>query len=153
MGHRFSISSNLLGDSPEVCLRVLYKKLCSRNCRILALCTFAQLLFSHSVMSNCLPPHARLLCSYHLLEFAQIHVHWVGDAIQPSHPLSSPSPPAFNLSQHQGLFQRVNTKCIAQLLTNVSWWQKFALAIVNYWVCFDRYFLTHTIEIKYMKNA
>ena len=37
-------------------------------------------------------------------EFAQTHVHWVGDAIQPSHPLSSPSPPAFNLSQHEGLY-------------------------------------------------
>ena len=37
---------------------------------------------------------------HHLPELAQIHVHWVGDAIQPSHPLSSPSPPAFNLSQH-----------------------------------------------------
>ena len=37
------------------------------------------------------------------LELSQIHVHWVGDAIQPSHSLSSPSPPAFNLSQHQGL--------------------------------------------------
>ena len=42
---------------------------------------------------------------HHLPEFAQTHVHWVSDAIQPSHPLSSPSPPAFNLSQHQGLFQ------------------------------------------------
>ena len=42
---------------------------------------------------------------HHLLEFAQTHVHRVGDAIQPSHPLRSPSPPAFNLSQHQGLFQ------------------------------------------------
>ena len=43
---------------------------------------------------------------YHQLpEFAQTHVHQVGDAIQPSHPLSSPSPPAFNLSQHQGIFQ------------------------------------------------
>ena len=41
---------------------------------------------------------------HQLPEFAQTHVHWVGDAIQPSHPLSSPSPPAFNLSQHQGLF-------------------------------------------------
>ena len=40
---------------------------------------------------------------HHLLELAQTHVHWVGDAIQPSHPLSSPSPPALNLSQHQGL--------------------------------------------------
>ena len=40
----------------------------------------------------------------HLLELAQNHVHWVSDTIQPSPPLSSPSPPAFNLSQHQGLF-------------------------------------------------
>ena len=38
-------------------------------------------------------------------EFAQVHVHWLGDAIQPSHLLLPPSPPALNLSQHQGLFQ------------------------------------------------
>ena len=46
---------------------------------------------------------------HHFLEFAQTHVHWISDAIQPSHPLSSPSPPAFNLSQHQGLFQWVSS--------------------------------------------
>ena len=45
----------------------------------------------------------------HLPELAQIHVHRVGDAIQPSHPLSSPSPPALNLYQHQGLFQWVGS--------------------------------------------
>ena len=44
-----------------------------------------------------------------LPEFTQIHVHWVGDAIQPSHPLLSPSPPAPNPSQHQGLFQWVSS--------------------------------------------
>ena len=42
---------------------------------------------------------------HQLPELAQAHVHGVGNAIQPSHPLSSPSPPAFNLSQHQGLFK------------------------------------------------
>ena len=42
-------------------------------------------------------------------ELAQTHVHWVGDAIQPFHLLSSPSPPAFNLSQHQGLFKWVSS--------------------------------------------
>ena len=42
---------------------------------------------------------------YQLPELTQTPVHYVGDAIQPSHPLSSPSPPASNLSQHQGLFQ------------------------------------------------
>ena len=46
---------------------------------------------------------------HQLLEFTQIHVHRVGDAIQPSHPLSSPSLPAFNLSQHRGLLQWVNS--------------------------------------------
>ena len=46
---------------------------------------------------------------HQLLELRQTHAHQVGDAIQPSHPLSSPSPPAFNLSQHQGLFQRVTS--------------------------------------------
>ena len=42
---------------------------------------------------------------HQLTEFTQTHVHWVSDAIQPSHPLSSPSPPTFNLSKHQGLFK------------------------------------------------
>ena len=47
---------------------------------------------------------------YHqLLESTQTHVHWVGDAIQPSHPLSSPSPPALNLSEYQGLFKWVSS--------------------------------------------
>ena len=46
---------------------------------------------------------------HQLLEPIQTHVHCVGDAIQPSHPLSSPSSPAFNLSQHQGLFQQVSS--------------------------------------------
>ena len=46
---------------------------------------------------------------HQLPEFTQTHVHWISDAIQPSHPLSIPSPPAFNLSQHQGLFKWVSS--------------------------------------------
>ena len=46
---------------------------------------------------------------HYLLEFAQLHVHCVGDAIQPPHLLLPPSPPAFSLSQHQGLFERVSS--------------------------------------------
>ena len=46
---------------------------------------------------------------HQLPEFTQTHVHWVGDVIQLSHPLSSPSPPAHNLSQHQGLFKWVSS--------------------------------------------
>ena len=52
---------------------------------------------------DCSMPH--LPVHHQLSEFTQTHVHQVGDAIQPSHPLSSPSPPAFNPSQHQGLFK------------------------------------------------
>ena len=62
-----------------------------------------------SLAQSCLfqtPQTAALQASLsQLLEFTQTHVHRVGDAIQPSHPLSSPSLPAFNLSQHQGLFK------------------------------------------------
>ena len=69
--------------------------------------------FSRSVVSDSLwphgPQHTGFLVHYQLLELTQIHAHWVGDAIQPSHPLSSPSPPAFNLSQHQSLFKWVSS--------------------------------------------
>ena len=64
------------------------------------------LLFSCSCLTLCDPmdystPGFPVL--HYLPEFAQIHVHWIGDAIQPSHSLLSPSPPAFNLSQHQDI--------------------------------------------------
>ena len=68
---------------------------------------------SQSVVSDSLQPyglqHARLPCPSPTPGLAQTHIHRVGDANQPSHPLSSPSPPAFNLSQHQGLFQEVSS--------------------------------------------
>ena len=52
-----------------------------------------------------------------LPEVTQTHVHQVRDAIQPSHPLSSPSPPTFNLSQHQGLFKCVtSSQQVAEVL-------------------------------------
>ena len=58
---------------------------------------------------------------HQLPELAQTHVHWVGDAIQPSHPLSSPSSPIFNLSQHQGLFQGVSSSHqVAKVLASAS---------------------------------
>ena len=69
--------------------------------------------FSHSAVSDSLWPrglqHARLPVHRQLPEIAQTHVHCISDAIQPSHPLSSPSLPAFNLSQHQGLFPWVSS--------------------------------------------
>ena len=68
-----------------------------------------------SVAQSCptLRPHglqrARLPCLHYLPEFSQTPVRWVDDAIKPSHPLSSPSPPALNLSQHRDLFQWVSS--------------------------------------------
>ena len=56
---------------------------------------------NHSTLG--LPVH------HQLPESTQTHVHWVSDAVQPSHPLSSPSPPALNLSHHQGLFKWVSS--------------------------------------------
>ena len=56
---------------------------------------------------NCSMPG--LTVHHQLPEFSQTHVHWVSDAIQPSNPLLSPSPPAFNLSQHQGLLKWVSS--------------------------------------------
>ena len=71
------------------------------------------MLFSCSVVSalcnpmDCSIPGSPVL--HHLPKFAQTHLHRVGDTIQTSYLLSSPSPPAFNLSQHQGLFQWVDS--------------------------------------------
>ena len=55
------------------------------------------------------PQHARPPCPSPLPESTQTHVHWVSDAIQPSHPLLSPSPPPLNLFLHQGLFKWVSS--------------------------------------------
>ena len=64
-------------------------------------------------MSDYLQPHrlqhAKSPCPSPSPGAAQTYVHWVGDAIQPAHPLLSPFPPAFNLSQHQDLFQWVSS--------------------------------------------
>ena len=82
---------------------------------------FSSVQFSCSVVSDSLwlhgLQHARLPCPSPNPEFTQTHVHWVSDAIQPSHPLSPPSPPALNLSQHQGLFWWVGSSHqVAQVL-------------------------------------
>ena len=67
---------------------------------------FSHILSVNSVAQLCLTIYNPMDCSMHQLpELVQTHVHQVGDAMQPSHPLSSPSSPAFNLSQQQGLFQ------------------------------------------------
>ena len=69
--------------------------------------------FRRSILSESLWPHglqhARPPCPSPTPGLTQTHVHGVSGASQPSHPLSSPSPPAFNLSKHQGLFKRVSS--------------------------------------------
>jgi len=57
---------------------------------------------------------------HQLPEFTQTHVHRVSDAMQPSHPLSSPSPPGLNLSQHQGLFWVSSSHQVAKVLASIS---------------------------------
>ena len=78
-----------------------------RSWEILLCCSVAK-----SCLTLCDPMDGSTLgfpVLHHFPEFTQTHVHWVGDAIQASHPLSSPSPPGFNLSQDQGLFQWVGS--------------------------------------------
>ena len=101
------------------------------------------LLFSRSVMSDSLRPHGLQPCFpglHHLPKFAETHVHWVGDAIQPSCPLLSPSPPAFNSSQHQCLYQWVSyshlvVKVLELLLQHQSfqWIFRFQWIIRKSW--------------------
>ena len=80
---------------------------------------FSSVQFSLLVMSNSLrphkPQHTRPPCPSLTPESTQTHVHWISDAIQSSHPLSSPSPPAPNPSQHQGLFTWISSSALSFL--------------------------------------
>ena len=83
---------------------------------------------TQSYPTLCDPMNHRMpgLPVHHQLLSIQTHVHWVDDAIQPSHPLSSPSPPALNLSQHQGLFQWVSSSYqVAKVLELQLYHQSF----------------------------
>jgi len=125
---KFSVSKDFSYHSHhQVLAQEFAKGLDSKHFRLygpFGLCSVTQLYCCRvkvaiccSVAKLCPTPCEPMGCSTpgfpvfrHLLEFAQTYVHWVSDAIQPSHPLSSPSPPAFNLAQHQGLF-----KCVTSL--------------------------------------
>ena len=80
-----------------------------KRCSVSLIIQFSSVRFSRSVVSESLRPHESqtpgLPVHHQLPEFTQTHAHRVGDAIQPSHPLLSPSPAAPNPSQYQGLFQ------------------------------------------------
>ena len=96
-------------------MHLLYSFVCWWTFRLLACLGYCKSVQFSSIAQLCLtlcgPMDAAHQASLSInnSEFTQTHVHWVGDAIQPSHPLLSPSPPAFNLSQHQGLFKWVSS--------------------------------------------
>ena len=99
----------------------------------------------------CRLQHARPPCPLPLPELAQIHVHQVGDAIQCSHPLSSPSPPAFNLSQHQYLFQWVSSlhqvaKVLEFQLQHHSFQWIFRTDFLEDWLAWSPCHLRHSQE-------
>ena len=109
--HGVAKNQTRLSDWTELnwtaCLKNVHKYIKS------LLYAYSSVHFSRSVVSDSLQPVNRstpgLPVHHQLPESTQTHVHRVGDAIQPSHPLSPPSPPAPNPSQHQSLFQRVNS--------------------------------------------
>ena len=115
MGLAFSLSSFTLIKSLLVPLHFLPFSSVAQSC--LTLCD----------PMNCSTPG--LPVHHQLPEFTQTHVLWVSDAIQPSHPLLSPSPPAFSLSKHQGLFKWV------------SWWPKYWSFSFNIVTCFKTAFV------------
>ena len=101
------------GNQRKECLTQRLECRCSCTKRVMELVQFRSVgSVAQSCPTLCDPMDSStsgLPVHHQLPESTQTHVHWVGDAIQPSHPLSSPSPPALNLSQHQGLFQWVNS--------------------------------------------
>ena len=89
--------------------------------------------FSCSAVSDSLRPHGLrtpgLSVHHQLPEFTQTHVHRVGDAIQPSHPLLSLSPPSFNLAQHQGFFQA--SESVFSIRWPKYWSFSFSISLSN----------------------
>ena len=107
-------SKQKLKESSWECLKVILKHInLFTGYQIIVMLRFSSVQFSaQSRPTFCNPMNCStpgLPVHHHLPEFTQTHIHRVGDAIQPSHPLSSPSPPAPNPSQHQSLFQWVNS--------------------------------------------
>ena len=110
--------NNHPGHLPKICKRKFVDisyKFGENLPKMVPLTLFSSVQFS-SVTQLCLTLCNPMNCStpglpvhHQLAESTQTRVHWVGDAIQPSHPLSSSSPPALNLSQHQGLFKWVSS--------------------------------------------
>ena len=105
-------------------------------------CLVANLCSTFCNSMDCSTPSFPVL--YYFPKFAQIHVHWVSDVIQQSHTLSPPSPFAFNLSQHQGLYQWVNslhqvTKILELQLQHQSFQWIFRVDFLRDWLVWSSY--------------
>ena len=114
-----------------ICVKSIINLLQYSHCLVSQSCST----FYHPM--DCSTPGFPVL--HHLLEFAQTHVHRVGDAIQSSHPLSPTSPLAFSLSQHQGLFQWVSSsnqvaKVLELQLQHQSFQWIFRVDLVQDWL-------------------
>ena len=100
----FSILWNSSSQSKDVCISDL------TTCKYIGKMLFSSVAQSCPTLCDLMDRSTPGLPVHHQLpEFTKTHVHWVGDVIQPSHLLSSPSPPALNLSQHQGLLKWVSS--------------------------------------------
>ena len=119
-GHLMSLITCFFTSRVEMTIllhhRAMWKITWDKTC----IGTYMRVAQFSSVMQSCPtlcdPMDVRPPCPSPTLELTQTHVHWVGGAMEPSHPLSSPSP-TFNLSQHQGLFQWVSS---SHQVANVS---------------------------------
>ena len=105
-GEQIEVTWTYFWSGQQDCWQVIFSRKCfQKTCSFFSSAT-------QSCPTLCDPMNRStpgLPVHHHLSEFTQTHVHRVSDAIQPSNPLSSPSPPAPNPSQHQGLFQWVNS--------------------------------------------
>ena len=109
-GQHFFLGSKIAADSDcnhEIKRCLLLGRKAMTNLSSVQLSTVAQSCPTVCDPMDCNMPG--LPVHHQLLELTQTHVHWIGDAIQSSHPLSSPSPLVLNLSQHQGLFKWVSS--------------------------------------------
>ena len=121
------LNSNRDSSSPAVWSSIIFLTSLSLNLLIYRVkiviccscyCSVTQSCPTLCDLTDCSTPGFPVL--HHHLEFVQTHVHWVSDVILPSHPLLPFSPPAFNLSQHQGLFQRVSSSHQVATVLGVS---------------------------------
>ena len=106
LDHYVTLGSATQPYRPQTCPNIIFKFVLTTFC---CCCSVAQSCPTLSNPMDCSTPG--LTVHHQPPEFTQTHVHWVGNAIQPSHPLPSPSRTTFNLSQHQGLFKWVSSLC------------------------------------------